>query len=63
MWYGKPPIHCDLLNAVAFGVIGDLLRVSCFFDWGLLMAMLVQGTLARTALIEVCLSKSGNKSL
>ena len=34
MWYGKPPIHCDLLNAVAFGVIGDLLADSLLFRLG-----------------------------
>ena len=34
MWYGKPPIHCDLLNAVAFGVIGDLLTGLLLFSIG-----------------------------
>ena len=34
MWYGKPSIHRDPLNAVSFGVIGDLLTDSLLFRLG-----------------------------
>ena len=55
MWYGNPPpsIHCDLLSASEFGVIGDLLADFLLVGLGSADGNMLQGKTLRTALIKI----------